>query len=104
MCTPENEKTVNEPLVGNPLTAYEEALYTEALATLLASIDRQIVDAAVVRYCEADLLSTEGKEVDRLSKLTNLEVVGTLQRERFRSSGLAILDTFERYISTASNH
>lgn len=101
---PDNEQAVIEPLVGDPLTAYEETLYTDALTTLLATVDRQIVEAAIVRYSEANLLSAEGKKVDRLSKLTNLGVVGALQRERLRSRGLAILDTFERYVSTATNH
>lgn len=104
MCTPENEQTVSEPPVGNPLTAHEEALYTDALTALLASIDRQIVEAVIVRYCEADLLSAEGKKVDRLSKLANLGVVGPLERECLRSRGLAILDAFERYVSTATSH
>lgn len=101
---PDSKQAVIEPLVGDPLTAYEEALYTDALTTLLATVDRQIVEAAIVRYSEANLLSTEGKKVDRLSKLTNLGIVGALQRERLRSRGLAILDTFERYVSTATNH
>lgn len=104
MQTPDNKQAAIEPLVGNPLTAHEEALYTDALTTLLATVDRQIVEAAIVRYSEANLLSAEGKKVDRLSKLTNLGIVGALQRERLRSRGLAILDTFERYVSTATNH
>ena len=81
----------------NPLTAEMVGVYGAKLRTLLAALDRQVVDAALVGEGKSDLLDPEREEVDRGSEFSDDRVRVALDRAPLylRGRGLALLDSFE---------
>lgn len=85
----------------NPLTAHQVASQADALRRLHASLDRQVVDTALVGQGEGNLLRPERQEVDRLCQLPNGRVVAPLQLDGLCRCGLAFLDALKDEVLAA---
>lgn len=78
----------------NPLTVTDTRRYAATLRRLLTSLDREVVDTAIIGDGEGDLLHAERKEVDRVREFLDGRVLVSLQLDGGRRRGLALLDAF----------
>ncbi|MFT4156520.1 MAG: hypothetical protein QM630_01105 [Microbacterium sp.] len=80
--------------VDNPMPYVEIQRYAGVLRCLLRSLDREIIETALVGESEGNLLDTERQVVNRLRELLNGRILVPLQLDNCRSRGLALLDAF----------
>lgn len=87
----------------NPLTHAEMVRYARILRSLLASLDREVVFAALVGERESDFLDAERELVDSLREFLDGRVLMPLQLDGKRGRGLALLDAFEDEVFAAEH-
>ena len=80
--------------VSNPLSLVQKVRYARILRLLLRSLDREIVDAALIGESESDLLDTEREVVDSVREFLDGRVLVPFQVDGHGGRGLALLDAF----------